>query len=200
LSTAAGEENPPFLMDLNPEVLNWNVQGLNDSAKRNVVREFLDTVRVNIVCLQETKLDVIDDFIVMQCLGPSFDGYIYLPVVETRGGVLLAWDTSVVSIGHVSFDTYVINGEVRSRDNSSWWITTVYGPQAREDKFSFLTELAERHSLCSGPWMAIGDFNMILFASEKNNELLDRDMMARFHIFVQELELKDIYMHGRRFT
>jgi exonuclease III len=114
LSDVAGEENPPFLMDLNPEVLNWNVRGLNDPAKRNAVREFLDIVRVNIVCLQETKLDVIDDFIVMQCLGPSFDGYVYLPVVKTRGGVLLAWDTSVVSIGHVSFDTYAINGEVRS--------------------------------------------------------------------------------------
>jgi hypothetical protein len=48
--------------------------------------------------------------------------------------------------------------------------------------------------------MVIGDFNMIFFASEKNNELLDRAMMARFRRFVQELELKDMYMHGRRFT
>jgi exonuclease III len=187
-------------MDLNPEVLNWNVRGLNDPAKGNAVQEFLDSVRVNIVCLQETKLDVIDDFIVMQCLGPSFDGYVYLPAVDTRGGILLAWDTSVVSIGHVSFDTYAITGEVQARDNNSWWITSVYGPQAREEKVSFLTELAERRSLCPGPWMVIGDFNMILFASEKNNELLDRAMMARVHRFMQELELKDMYMHGRRFT
>jgi exonuclease III len=77
-------------MDLNPEVLNWNVRGLNNPDKRNAVWEFLDSVRVNIVCLQETKLDVIDDFIVMQCLGPSFDGYVYLPAMDTRGGIFLA--------------------------------------------------------------------------------------------------------------
>jgi hypothetical protein len=29
---------------------------------------------------------VIDSFIVNQCLGPSFDGFDYLPAEETRGG------------------------------------------------------------------------------------------------------------------
>jgi hypothetical protein len=48
--------------------------------------------------------------------------------------------------------------------------------------------------------MVVGDFNMILYASEKNNDNLDRTMMARFRSFVQELELKDLYLHGRRFT
>jgi hypothetical protein len=46
----------------------------------------------------------------------------------------------------------------------------------------------------------VGDFNMILYASEKNNEILDRNMMARFRNFVHEHELKDLYLHGRRFT
>jgi exonuclease III len=187
-------------MDINPELLNWNVRGLNDPAKRNAVREFLATIRVNIVCLQETKLNVIDDFVIMQCLGPSFDGYVYLPADDTRGGILLAWDTSMIEIAHISFDTYAITGEVKTKDNNRWWLMTVYGPQSREDKLSFLTELTERQSLCPGQWMVVGDFNMILFASEKNNENLDRFMMARFRCFVQELELKDLYMHGRLFT
>jgi hypothetical protein len=48
--------------------------------------------------------------------------------------------------------------------------------------------------------MIIGDFNMILRASEKNNENLDRNMMSRFRAFVENHELRDIYMHGRLFT
>jgi hypothetical protein len=48
--------------------------------------------------------------------------------------------------------------------------------------------------------MVIGDFNMILYASEKNNANLDRNMMSRFRSFVQEHELKDMYMHGRVYT
>jgi exonuclease III len=187
-------------MDPNPELLDWNVRGLNDPTKRSSVREFVSELRVNIVRFQETKLDVIDDFSVMQCLGPSFDGYAYLPALGTRGGILLAWDKSVIDITNISLDSFAITGEVRTKDDNRWWLTTVYGPQTVEEKIAFLNELTERRSLCLESWMVVGDFNMILYAGEKNNENLDRNMMARFRSFMQEFELKDLYMHGRRFT
>jgi exonuclease III len=187
-------------MDINPEILDCNVRGLNDPAKRHAVRDFVASLHVNIVCFQETKLDVIDEFLVLQCLGPSFDGFVYLPAIETRGGVLLAWDTSVIEISNFSFDTFAVTGEVITKDNKRWWITNVYGPQRTEEKILFLTELTERRALCPGPWLLLGDFNMIMYASEKNNENLDRQMMTRFRRFAQLLELKDLYMHGRQFT
>jgi endonuclease/exonuclease/phosphatase family metal-dependent hydrolase len=187
-------------MDCSFEIMCWNVRGLNDPAKRDAVREFVASLRVSVICLQETMLDVLDNFLVMQCLGPTFDGYVYLPTVETRGEILLAWNKSIVDIERVSFDPYAVTGEVTPRYNNRWWITTVYGPQTREEKLSFLFELAERRSLCPGPWLLLGDFNMIFYAEEKNNDRLDRFMMTRFRHFVQEHEIKDLYLHGRRFT
>jgi hypothetical protein len=92
----------------------------------------------------------------------------------------LAWDSTVIEIASISFDTYAITREVTTKDGKKWWITTVYGPQSNEDKINFLTELTERRLLCPGPWMLLGDFNLILFASEKNNTNLDRGMMSRF--------------------
>jgi hypothetical protein len=56
----------------------------------------LSTPHVSFVCFQETKVDVVDDFFIMQCLGPSFEGYVYIPAEDTRGGILLAWDNYVV--------------------------------------------------------------------------------------------------------
>jgi hypothetical protein len=53
-------------MDIFPEILDWNVRGLNDKAKRDAVREFLDSV-----------LELLDRFVVTQCLGPAFDGFVY---------------------------------------------------------------------------------------------------------------------------
>jgi hypothetical protein len=41
---------------------------------------------------------------------------------------------------------------------------------------------------------------MILSAAEKNNDRLGRGMMSRFRSFVLEHEIKDLYLHGRRFT
>ncbi|XP_071685294.1 uncharacterized protein [Lolium perenne] len=187
-------------MDNKQEILSLNVRGLNNLAKRDAVREFVVSVKVNVVALQETHLAVFDPFMVMQCLGPSFDGFAYLPAQETRGGILLAWDSSVVCVDQVSFDTFSLNAEVTAPGGEPWWVTVVYGPQRKEDKFLFLRELEERRALCIGPWLIIGDFNMILRASEKNNDNLDLGMMARFRDFVRSMELKDLYLHGRLFT
>jgi hypothetical protein len=41
---------------------------------------------------------------------------------------------------------------------------------------------------------------MILRSSEKNNDNLDRCLMAKFREFVRVMELKDLYLHGRLFT
>jgi hypothetical protein len=189
-----------FVMDLNPEVLCWNPRGLNEHAKRDVVRALVDSLKVNLDCLQETKLAVIDRFIVNQCLRPSFDGFKYLQAEETRGGILLAWNSAVLTVANVPYGSYAITGEVYSTDNQVWWITVIYGPQSAVDNIFFLTELAERRSLCTGAWMIIGDFNMILRASEKNNDRLDRNTMARFREFVRNQELREVYMHGRLYT
>jgi hypothetical protein len=133
-------------------------------------------------------------------MGPSFDGFDYLPAEETRGGILIAWNTAVMSITNISKDTFAITGEVHSAGHGAWWLTVVYGPQSTPEKIQFLQELSERRSLCPGAWLVIGDYNMILRASEKNNENLDRANMRRFRDFVNDQELKECYMHGRLFT
>jgi endonuclease/exonuclease/phosphatase family metal-dependent hydrolase len=44
---------------MNCNILSWNVRGLNCPDKRLTVRNLLRQWRVDIVCLQETKLDFI---------------------------------------------------------------------------------------------------------------------------------------------
>jgi hypothetical protein len=117
-------------------------------------------------------------------LSVSFDGYSFLPALGTRGGIILAWDSSVIDVRNVTRDLYSINAEIHGR---AWWITVAYGPQSVEDKARFLMELSKRRALCHGPWMIIGDFNMILRALEKNNSNLDRTSMHRFRDFVASL-------------
>jgi exonuclease III len=106
-------------MDYNPEVLSMNVRGLNDPVKRDALREFVNLMKVNLVCLQETRLAAVDAFIVMQCLGPAFDSFSFLSVQETRGGVIVAWDSSVLKLTRVSYDSFSVNALVTGVDNIS---------------------------------------------------------------------------------
>ena len=38
------------------ELICWNVRGLNSPAKKKALREFVDPVRVAIICIVESKL------------------------------------------------------------------------------------------------------------------------------------------------
>jgi hypothetical protein len=53
---------------------------------------------------------------------------------------------------------------------------------------------------CSGPWVIAGDFNLIYKASDKNNHNFSRAMMGRFRRLIDDLALKEVPLHVRRFT
>jgi len=88
-----------------------------------------------------------------------------------------------------------------STDNGqTWWLTCVYGPQGNEDKIQFLQELRDIRATCQGPWMIAGDFNLIYKDEDKNNVNYNRAMMGRFRRFINDLALKEIPLHGRKYT
>jgi hypothetical protein len=65
-------------------------------------------------------MDVMDPFIVNQCIGSLFNGFDYLLALGTRGGILSAWNTTAVNNMNVWKDTYAVTGEVHCHDSDPW--------------------------------------------------------------------------------
>ncbi|XP_073353842.1 uncharacterized protein [Aegilops tauschii subsp. strangulata] len=76
----------------------------------------------------------------------------------------------------------------------------MYGPNLKADKIEFMCELAEVRELQSGPWLLVGDFNLFVNPEDKNNTLINWRMISRFRSRLNRLELKEIYLNGRRYT
>ena len=72
---------------LGPNIFIWNVCGLNMRARRAVVREFLLQERVSVLCLVETKIDVLSSAMANELMGMSFD-YVCLPAMGASGEML----------------------------------------------------------------------------------------------------------------
>jgi hypothetical protein len=67
-------------------LLSWNVCGLNNRARRDVVRLAVDDSGASLVCLQETKLAVVNHSVILSMLGTQFSSFEYLPTgVEHEG-------------------------------------------------------------------------------------------------------------------
>jgi exonuclease III len=178
------------------------VRGLNNPVRRKVVRDLVGDTRATIVTLQETKLDLIDRDAVIQTLGDRFaSNFGFLPAVNTRGGILIAVDDSHFRIQHSERGLHSVTAKLSDASEMvEWFLTAVYGPQGDHDKLLFLGKLSWMQQIVSDKWLMIGDFNLILQANDKSNNNLNRRLMGAFRDVIQDLELKELNLRGRKFT
>jgi exonuclease III len=186
---------------MGPEkILIWNVRGLNSSARQDSVRTLIASSRADIVCLQETKMAVVSQRILLSMLGSDFSSHVELPAVGAGGGILVAWRNSVKAAGNSRIDAHSISVQFILEAAHTWWLTCVYGPQGNDKKILFLQELRNIRAACPGPWVIAGGFNLIYRVEDKNNNSFNRAMMGRFRSLIDDLALKEIQLLGRKFT
>lgn len=186
----------------NLRILNWNVRGLNSGARREVVKLMIQQTKPMIICLQETKLNLIDSFLAMEFLGPRFsDSFQFLPADDTRGGIIVAWDPNLVEGGAADLKTFSLSLEITLRQNNSrFYLTAVYGPTEHAEKDDFLIELIASQPVLSTPWICLGDFNLICEARDKNNSNINRSLMRKFRQALDASELMEIRVQNRKYT
>jgi hypothetical protein len=93
-----------------------------------------------------------------------------------------------------------ISVQFQNSSGQDWWLSCVYGPQNNNDKILFLQELREIRIDCQGPWVIVGDFNLIYKAEDKNNDNFNKAMMGRFRNFIKDTSLIDLPLIGRKYT
>jgi hypothetical protein len=145
-------------------------------------------------------MEIISDRVVWECLGPAFDGFFYLPAEGTRGGILLDWQSALVSVSNPHLTANAISTRITVGGTVSCWFTGVYGPQSDTDKRSFLQELQDIRDLHVGPCLVAGDFNLIVNPEDKSQGVIHSHMMGSVRRTLSNLELKEVYLNGRRFT
>jgi hypothetical protein len=52
----------------------------------------------SLVAVSESKLETVSAYVIAESFGPRFDGFIYLPIVGTAGGIIVVWCSQDVRI------------------------------------------------------------------------------------------------------
>ncbi|KAK2975216.1 hypothetical protein RJ640_003115 [Escallonia rubra] len=77
-------------MDLN--IISWNVRGLNKQSKRASIAATIRSWKADIICLQESKLNVVDSFIISSLWHGRDIQWDYNPAIGTAGAfIFCAW-------------------------------------------------------------------------------------------------------------
>lgn len=118
-----------------------------------------------------------------------------------KRGILLALHDDHHQIIPAECTNYTLSARIKPvHESRDWWITMVYGPQLESEKLSFLNDLRQMGGRSDDSWLLIGDFNFILNAEDKNNTNLNQRLMRAFRSALNDLELKELALKGRKFT
>ena len=79
-------------------ILSWNLRGANDGAKRKVLKAFIKMQRVDVVCLQETKLKEVSNWMIRSLGVGRFLEWVAIKAEGAFGGILIFWDTRVIQL------------------------------------------------------------------------------------------------------
>jgi hypothetical protein len=139
---------------------------------------------------------------VAELLGPSFkSNFSFLSAVGTCGGILIAAYDNHFRLMASSRTKYTLSVRIQALTNAlEWSLIDIYGPQLEVDKIAFLDKLKGLKQSFQGEWLVAGDFNLIYKAEDKNNSRLNRGLMGHFKSVIDELELRELPLQGRKYT
>jgi exonuclease III len=155
-----------------------------------------------IVCLQETKLQNIDLFKAKSFLPSNLaSSYVCAPADGTRGGILTAWDPVLFSLQNFFLKPHTLTTSlVCNATNLDFSITNAYGPSDHSGSLPFLRNLVDLLPLIPGPWILLGDFNLVRCAADKNNGQISNALCAAFNDTIQDLNISEVDLSDRLYT
>ncbi|WJZ83279.1 hypothetical protein VitviT2T_002974 [Vitis vinifera] len=182
-------------------ILSWNVRGANNCDKRKVIKALIKKNKVDLVCLQETKIQEMTRGIIRSIGVGRFLDWGTVDSRGSAGGIVVFWDNRMLEMielekGECSISCHFKNCE----DGFMWTFTGVYGLTKRRERESLWNELGAIHGLWNGPWCVAGDFNAILSPEEHSRGGSYNSDMRRFADVIEELQLKDLPLFGGPFT
>ena len=77
---------------MNLKLLSWNARGVNESTKRKVIKSVIRKQKVDLFCIQETKIQVMTDRVVRSLGSGRFLDWKALNTCGSAGGILICWD------------------------------------------------------------------------------------------------------------
>ena len=183
------------------KILSWNVRGVNDPDKRRVIKSFLISNRVDLVCLKETKVQQMNNFMARSLGVGRFLNWRALNAEGSAGGILLLRDKRRINMVDSVVGSFSVSSLFRmAEDGFQWVFSGVYGPIEKRLRESFWEELGSIRGLWEGPWCVGGDFNEILSPNERSRGGRISNTMRRFSDVLNDLGLRDLPLQGGPYT
>lgn len=172
----------------------WNVRGMNKSLRQREVIKFIRDNDVGILGLLETRIKQPKADSIRRQFGMHWsfaDNY----GEASNGRIWVAWNGTVVQFQVISSTPQCIHGYLKRSDGSfSTFSTFVY---ALDERDALWTEIRRLHSMTYEAWIVVGDFNNVLYSTDRVRGLPVCDSKCEnFRNVLMDAQLQDVVYTG----
>lgn len=84
----------------------------------------------------------------------------------------------------------------QNRSGRLMLVTNVYGPSVDSLKPAFIREIQSLSALINQPWFLVGDFNVVRWMIERNNNSYNFALMEAFNDLILQLQVIEIHLQN----
>ncbi|XP_062118735.1 uncharacterized protein LOC133832402 [Humulus lupulus] len=176
-----------------------NVRGLNKTNKQNDVMRMISNKRIGFVSLLETRVKV------------SKMGTLYLNMFQgwcftcnlanhPNGWIVVAWNPNSFMVDIRGSSSQWMHFLVQIKHGIQFAVTVVYSLNDMNGRERLWEDMKNIGSITSCPWMIMGDFNSVLFPSDRLHYRGNGAEMVPFQSCVEKCGLIDMKFTGNFFT
>lgn len=191
------------------KIISWNIRGLKNPHKQDILRNLIRDNRPDILVIQETKMliDKVENLSIFKggkIIVSDSDG--------ASGGMAIFWTNKWIQgelfyQGRNMMNVCFVNPKdnfswILTKDNFSWILTNVYAPNSKWGRKALWEEISiQRKFFVEDNWLVIGDFNTPLKDSEKwGGSQTNLDNRLDVMNFIDLHLLHDVDLHGTEYT
>jgi hypothetical protein len=147
------------------------MQGLGDDGKCTVVRDHVIAANPSVLCIYlGDKASFLSAWKARSFLPPALSQFSNADADGSRGGMLTAFDPRLLNLKSSDARRFSLTTSFESTTSDvAFTVNNVYAPSDHDLTQDFVTEMVGLTAVVSGPWLIIGNFNLIRVPAEKNN-------------------------------
>ncbi len=178
----------------------WNSRGLKDLAKSRFLSKLSKEQKLYFIALLETDKDKFANSWLNNIYGGKDFLWHWTRPKGGSGGILLGINLDLFDVASIDEREFYIKFHLRNKEDAFQWnLVAVYGASQDEFKQDFLLELVNSFSKEALPMVIGGDFNITRNTMEKNNERYNDRWPFLFNAVIDNLNLREILLSGRKF-
>ncbi|CAN1184317.1 Transposon TX1 uncharacterized 149 kDa protein [Linum perenne] len=174
---------------------------MGSMVKRFQLKDRFHEFRPSIFCIQESKLEEVDDGIIRSIVGGLRVQWVAKPAFGSAGGIITIWKSDLFELEAQWTGEFCVVVLLKNVENSATWLlVNVYGPCLWADKQRCVEELRNVILWWDFPVCLVGDFNMIRRVEDARGLPRDARELDLFNNFVDDLGLLEMPLRGADFT